>query len=67
LRDLADRVIAGDVDKGNAAIGAQVLNVYLRAVSVEMRLKEQTELEDRIAQLETYAGHNDSGRRTWRA
>jgi hypothetical protein len=31
---------------------SQVLNVYLRAVSVEMKVKEVTELEERISALE---------------
>src|SRR5215213_11047143 len=41
LSDLADDVLAGEVDKGVAAVASQVLNVYLRAVSVELKAKEQ--------------------------
>jgi hypothetical protein len=52
LSDLADDVLEGRQDKGEAAIAAQVLNVYLRAVSVELKVKEALELEERIAALE---------------
>jgi len=38
LSDLADDVLEGRQDKGVAAVGAQVLNVYLRAISVETKL-----------------------------
>jgi hypothetical protein len=36
LSDLADDVLAGEVDRAVAAVASQVLNVYLRAVSVEL-------------------------------
>ncbi len=52
LSDLADDVLEERVDKGVAAVASQVLNVYLRAVSVEMKVKETGELEDRLATLE---------------
>ena len=52
LSGLADDVLAGEVDKGVAAVASQVLNVYLRAVSVELKAREQLELEARIEALE---------------
>ena len=52
LSDLADDVLEGRQDKGVAAVASQVLNVYLRAVSVEMKLKEQLELIERLDTLE---------------
>jgi hypothetical protein len=52
LSDLADDVLAGEVDKGVAAVACQVLNVYLRAVSVELKAKEQLELVERLEALE---------------
>jgi hypothetical protein len=51
LSTLADDVLAGEVDKGVAAVASQVLNVYLRAVSVELKARE-LELEARIEALE---------------
>ena len=52
LSDLAEEVLAGDVDKGVAAVASQVLNVYLRAVSVELKAREQLELIERLEALE---------------
>jgi hypothetical protein len=52
LSDLADDVLAAKVDKGVAAVASQVLNVYLRAMSVELRVREQMELIERLESLE---------------
>jgi len=52
LSDLADDVLAAKVDKGVAAVASQILNVYLRAVSVELKAKEQLELVERLESLE---------------
>jgi hypothetical protein len=52
LSDLAEDVLMGTVDKGNAAVVAQVLNVYLRAVSVEMKVRETEDLGRRLEELE---------------
>jgi hypothetical protein len=52
LSDLADDVLAENVDKGVAAVASQVLNVYLRAVSMEMKLREVEELERRMDEIE---------------
>jgi hypothetical protein len=52
LSDLADAALEGSVDKGVAAVASQVLNVYLRAVSVELKAREQLELIERLEALE---------------
>jgi hypothetical protein len=52
LSDLADDVLEEKVDKGVAAVASQVLNVYLRAVSVELKVTEQQELIERLEALE---------------
>jgi hypothetical protein len=52
LSDLADDVLEGRQDKGVAAVASQVLNVYLRAVSVELKVREQAELIERLEALE---------------
>jgi hypothetical protein len=52
LSDLAEDVLEGRQDRAVAAVASQVLNVYLRAVSVEMKLKEQLELIERLEKLE---------------
>ena len=52
LSDLVDDVLTGAVDKGVAAVASQILNVYLRAVSVELKVNEQLELIERLEALE---------------
>jgi hypothetical protein len=52
LSELADEVLEGRQDKAVAAVVSQVLNVYLRAVSVELKVREQTELIERLEALE---------------
>jgi hypothetical protein len=62
LSDLADDVLEGKVDKGVAAVASQVLNVYLRAVSVELKAKEQLELIERLEALEAALEQKRGGR-----
>jgi len=56
-------VLDGSVDKGQGAVVSQILNVYLRAVSVELKVAEQLELEQRLEALEE-ALENQERRRT---
>jgi hypothetical protein len=56
LSKLADDVLEGRVDRGVGAVASQILNVYLRAISVETKLKEVEELEERIYALEESEG-----------
>jgi hypothetical protein len=67
LSDLADDVLEGRQDKGVAAVGAQVLNVYLRAISVETKLKEQFELVERLESLEEGLEQSRGRGSRWRA
>ena len=62
LSDLADDVLEGKVEKGVAAVASQVLNVYLRAVSVELKTREQLELTERLEALEEALARNRAGR-----
>ncbi len=62
LSALAKDVLEGRVDRGNAAVAAQVLNVYLRAVSVELKVVEQRELIERLEALE-HSAQTEGGRR----
>jgi hypothetical protein len=64
LSDLADDVLEGRQDKGVAAVASQILNVYLRAVSVELSVREQLELVERLEALERDATEGGS---RWRA
>jgi hypothetical protein len=63
LSDLADDVLEGRQDKGVAAVVSQVLNVYLRAVSVELKAREQLEITERLEALEEGLGHKGSSGR----
>ena len=63
LSDLADDVLEGRQDKGVAAVASQVLNVYLRAVSVELKAREQMELIERLEELETLLEQRKEERR----
>jgi hypothetical protein len=44
--------MAGRVDKGRAAVGAQIQNVRLRAVEAERKVRETEELAERLASME---------------
>ena len=61
LSDLADDVLEGEQDKGVAAVASQVLNVYLRAISVELKVREQTEIIERLEALEASSSGASSG------
>jgi hypothetical protein len=52
LQELADGVLAGEVDRANASVAGQLLNIKLRTVEVERRLHETQELEKRLEELE---------------
>jgi len=63
LSNLADGVLAGEVDRAVAAVASQVLNVYLRAVSVELKIREQQEITERLEELETLLEQQKGERR----
>ena len=67
LSELADDVLEGRQDKAVAAVASQVLNVYLRAISVETKLKEQLELVERLESLEEGLEQNKRGSGRWGA
>jgi nitrate/nitrite-specific signal transduction histidine kinase len=52
LQSLADGVLDGSVERADGAVASQILNVLLRAITVELQVKEQQEHEERIAVLE---------------
>ncbi len=55
LLGLADDVLAGLVDRSEAAVAAQILNVYLRGCEVERRTADLSELLARMEDLEAQA------------
>ena len=50
--DLTERVLAGDLLPGPAAVANQLTNTRLRAIEQERRLREAEDLEARIEALE---------------
>jgi hypothetical protein len=55
-------VLAGSVERGDAAVVSQVLNVYLRAVGIELKVKEVEELEAKIEEMsEALERQKDTG------
>ncbi len=52
LRGLAGSVLKGTTDRQDAAVVGQLLNTVIRAVSVELKAKEQLELVERLEMLE---------------
>ncbi len=63
LLTLRDDVLAGRVDKGNAAVAAQIMNVYLRTIEAERKLREIEDLARRLEELETALQlQNEGGR-----
>src|SRR5215212_2081917 len=52
LEDLTERVLAGELETGPAAVANQLINTRLRAIEQERKNKETEELEARIEALE---------------
>src|SRR5215218_5273675 len=52
LMDLADDVIGGRVDRADAAVVGQLLNTVIRAVGMEMKVREVEELAREVAELQ---------------
>ena len=52
LSDLVNDVLDGRTDRGDAAVVGQLLNTYIRAVGVELKVREELELRERLDALE---------------
>ncbi len=64
VRKVIDDVLAGDVLQGPGAVALQGYNTLLRATKVELDVREQTELIERLEELEAVLEHKkESGRR----
>ena len=67
LHTLADMVEEGQMDRADAAVISQIWGTYLRAISTEMKLKEQLELVERLESLEEDLEQNKRGSSRWGA
>jgi hypothetical protein len=52
LSKLADDVLLGTVERPTGAVVSQILNVLLRAHDLELKSREQQELEARLEEIE---------------
>ncbi len=66
LLQLADDVLSGGVERADAAVAGQLLNVLLRAFEVERKIKETEEFEERLEALER-AQASKGGSKKWGA
>ncbi len=66
LSDLADDVLEEKVDRGAAAVAGQLFNAVIRAIGMEMKVREVEELSARLETLEESLDSKRKGR-TWGA
>ncbi len=52
LSELAEGVLEGDIDRADAAVAGQLLNYVIRAVGMELKVREQEEILRRVEELE---------------
>ncbi len=52
LEKLVEDVMSGKADKSRAAVAGQLVNARLRAIALELQIREQEEFESRITALE---------------
>ena len=65
VRKVIDDVLAGSIQQGPGAVALQGYNTLLRAAKVELDIREQQELIERLEALER-AAEGQSGDRGWR-
>jgi hypothetical protein len=63
LQALADMVEEGEMDRADAAVIGQIWGTYIRAVGMELKVREVTELEERLENLEQALEQNKRGSR----
>jgi hypothetical protein len=60
-----DGVLDGRIDRGAGSCAAQLLNVLLRAVELERKVRLTDELEGRVEELERALTDTGGGRVLW--
>jgi len=63
LSDLADGVLLGSVDRADAAVAGQLLGTLIRAISAELKVREQMDLVERLEELEGLLDRKDGASR----
>ena len=67
LEDLAEGVLEGRVDRGDAVAVNQILNTRARLIELARTIKETEELEERLEALERAAEGQRPGGKRWGA
>ena len=67
LRDVISEARSGSIERGRAAVLAQLYGVLLRGLEVERKIREVDELEARLQALEETHAQRSGGRHAWRA
>jgi hypothetical protein len=67
LQALADMVEEGQMDRADAAVISQIWGTHLRAVSVELKAREQRELVEKLEALEEGLEQDRGDSSRWRA
>jgi hypothetical protein len=62
VRKVIDDVLAGNVLQGPGAVALQGYNTLLRATKVELEIREQTELIERMEELESLLERQNRGK-----
>ncbi len=63
LTTLAEGVLAGRVDRADAAVAGQLLNTVIRAVGMEMKVREVEEIAREVEELRVVLEAQKGGRR----
>ncbi|MDP8952530.1 MAG: hypothetical protein M3N18_09870 [Actinomycetota bacterium] len=63
LSDLYSSVLTGHVEPKVGAVAAQIAHARTRLLETGLKVREQTELEERLAELESLLAQREEGRR----
>jgi hypothetical protein len=67
FEDLADEVLSGAVDRGDAAVVAQLLNGARSCLVGLLKAREKEDVEGRLEEVEEILGQRKKNERRWRA
>ncbi len=62
ISGLGTGVLRGATNRGDAAVCGQLLNTQIRAVAVELKVREQLDLIERVEELESLLERQKGGR-----
>jgi len=62
LSDLAEAVLEGTVDRADAAVAGQLLGTVVRAIGMELKIRETEDLARRLEELEGLLEEGDGWR-----